>query len=69
MSERLRFSKSRWFFILGLIVAVPVAGYYGFQAWDYYSTRVTTDNAYVQADMAQITPRVQGTMAEVLVKG
>jgi membrane fusion protein, multidrug efflux system len=68
MSERLRFSKGRWFFILGLIVAVPVAGYYGFQAWAYYATHVTTDNAYVQADMAQITPRVQGTVAEVLVK-
>jgi membrane fusion protein (multidrug efflux system) len=67
MSEQSRFSKKKLFFILFLIIAVPLGGYYGFKTWVHYSTHVSTDNAYVQADMAQITPRLQGTVTEVLV--
>src|SRR5712691_7063669 len=67
MNERLRFSKRGVFLVLFLILAVPAGGYYGIKAWTHYATHVTTDNAYVQADMAQITPRLQGTVAEVLV--
>jgi len=67
MKERLRFSKRGVFLVLFLILAVPAGGYYGFQAWVHYATYVSTDNAYVQAGMAQITPRLQGTVTEVLV--
>jgi membrane fusion protein (multidrug efflux system) len=50
-----------------LLLAVPLGGYYGLAAWKHYTTHVSTDNAYVQADTAQITPRVPGTVTEVLV--
>lgn len=67
MKEKLRFSKKGWFLLILFVSLLPVGGYYGFRAWAYYSTHVTTDNAYVQADVAQITPRIPGTVAEVLV--
>jgi membrane fusion protein (multidrug efflux system) len=51
-----------------LLIGLPVGGYYGVVAWRYAATHVSTDNAYVQADMAQITPRVHGTVTEVLVQ-
>jgi membrane fusion protein (multidrug efflux system) len=66
-AEQPRSAKKKWFVSLLLLTALPVGGYYGFAAWDYYATHVSTDNAYVQADMAQITPRVHGTVTEVLV--
>lgn len=67
MTERWRISKKGLVSLLLLLVALPAAGYYGVKAWSHYSTHVTTDNAYVHADMAQITPRLQGTVTEVLV--
>lgn len=68
MDEQPRFShKRKLVFILFLVVAIPLGGYYGFKMWAHYSTHVSTDNAYVQADAAQITPRLQGAVAEVLV--
>ncbi|MBI3304453.1 MAG: HlyD family secretion protein, partial [Deltaproteobacteria bacterium] len=68
MTERLRFSKRSWFLMIFCILVFPIGGYYGIRAWAYYSTHVTTDNAYVEADMAQVTPRIPGVVAEVLVK-
>lgn len=68
MKEKLRFSKKGWFLAILFVLLLPVGGYYGFRAWAYYSTYVTTDNAYVEGDVAQITPRIPGTVAEVLVK-
>src|ERR671925_2166845 len=62
-----RSAKKKWLVALLLLIGLPAGGYYGFAAWKHYSTHVSTDNAYVQADMAQITPRVQGTVTEVLV--
>jgi membrane fusion protein (multidrug efflux system) len=50
-----------------LLIGLPVGGYYGFVAWKHAATHVSTDNAYVQADMAQITPRVHGTVTDVFV--
>jgi membrane fusion protein (multidrug efflux system) len=70
MDEQPRFptNKKKLFIILSLLITVPAGGYYGFKAWRYYAMHVWTDNAYVQADVAQITPRLQGTVAEVLVQ-
>lgn len=68
MDEQPRSShKKKLLFIVFLIIAVPLGGYYGFKMWVHYSIHVSTDNAYVQADAAQITPRLQGTVAAVLV--
>jgi membrane fusion protein (multidrug efflux system) len=66
--EKLRFSKKGWFLVIVCVLVLPLAGYYGVKAWRYYSTHVTTDNAYVDVTVAQITPRVSGAVAEVLVE-
>lgn len=60
-------AKKKWLVVLLLLIGLPVGGYYGLAAWKHSTTHVSTDNAYVQADMAQITPRVPGTVSEVLV--
>ncbi len=65
--EQPRSAKKKWLVALLLLIGLPVGGYYGFAAWKHAATHVSTDNAYVQADMAQITPRVQGTVTAVLV--
>lgn len=68
MSGKLRFSKKGWFLVIFCVLVLPLAGYSGVKAWRYYSTHVTTDNAYVDVMVAQITPRVSGAVAEVLVE-
>ncbi|MBI3796294.1 MAG: HlyD family secretion protein [Deltaproteobacteria bacterium] len=68
MSELQRFGRQRWLLLFVLLLAVPGGGYYGFRAWSYYSSHVTTDNAYVHADVAQITPRIAGTVEAILAK-
>lgn len=65
--EQPRSTKKKWVGLLLLLIGLPVAGYYGVAAWKHATTHVATDNAYVQADMAQITPRVEGTVTEVPV--
>jgi membrane fusion protein (multidrug efflux system) len=62
-----RSAKKKWLVALLLLIGLPVGGYYGFAAWKHAATHVSTDNAYVQADMAQITPRVHGTVTDVLI--
>jgi membrane fusion protein, multidrug efflux system len=65
--EQPRSAKKKWLVALLLLIGLPVGGYYGFAVWQHAATHVSTDNAYVQADMAQITPRVHGTVIDVLV--
>lgn len=67
-AEQPRSAKKKWLMYLLLLIALPLGGYYGVAVWKHYTTHVSTDNAYVQADMAQITPRVNGTVTEVLVQ-
>ena len=50
-------------FAAGLLLAG--GGYYGYEA--LHAGHVTTDNAYVGADIAQVTPLVAGHVARVLV--
>ncbi|MGE0821607.1 MAG: efflux RND transporter periplasmic adaptor subunit [Candidatus Binatia bacterium] len=68
MAKQSRISKKKLFFMFFLIIGLPLGGYYGIKAWQHYSMYVSTDNAYVQADIAQITPRLQGTVTGVLVQ-
>ena len=59
-------SRGRLFALLGLGVAACGAGYY---AYDHFvlSRHVVTDNAYVGADVAPVTPHIAAPVAEVLV--
>jgi len=61
-------SKKKLILVLVVCLVLPLGGYYGKRFWDYYSTHVSTDNAYVGVTMAQITSRIPGAVAEVLVK-
>ncbi|TNC72012.1 HlyD family secretion protein [Rubellimicrobium roseum] len=56
--------------VLGLIALAVLggAGYEGRQWWTEDRFLVETEDAYVQADIALISSRVQGYVAEVLVK-
>lgn len=53
----------RWLIIF-LFLAVVGAGIYW---WLFMRNRVTTDNAYVKADTAEISSRIPGTVLHVLV--
>lgn len=59
-------SRGKLFGLLALGVAVAGGGY---AAYDHYvlSRHVVTDNAYVGADVAQVTPNIAAPVAEVLV--
>jgi membrane fusion protein (multidrug efflux system) len=50
---------------LALTVAALGGGYYAYDTL-YLSKHATTDNAYVGADLAQVTPLVSGPVREVL---
>ncbi|MES2255868.1 MAG: HlyD family secretion protein [Pseudomonadota bacterium] len=66
-SEKRMRRRSIVFMALGgaiVLVALAVGGWY-FLVGQYY---VSTDNAYVMATTAQITPRIDGTIASVPVR-
>jgi membrane fusion protein, multidrug efflux system len=64
--DELRARRKRWF---GYFAIVLIAGaiLWGIYYWLAEAGRVSTDNAYVGADTAQITPLVAGPVAEVRV--
>lgn len=63
-----RFSKKKLILFVILAIAVPFGAYYGKKLWDYHAVHVSTENAYVGVSMAQITSRISGAVAEVLVR-
>ncbi len=60
-------TRRKWFVRLAIIVAV---GAIGWGLWYFIVGRnyVSTDNAYVNAEMAQVTPLISGQAIEVRVK-
>jgi membrane fusion protein (multidrug efflux system) len=62
--------KRRWrtvlFGIAGLL-ALAAATYAAWEYWTEWQYEVSTDDAYVQADVVAISPQVAGHIAEVLV--
>jgi len=59
-------ARKRGLSIVGLTVLVGLMGYMGYQ-WLVGSRVEVTDNAYVNADVVQITPLVGGTVRAVHV--
>ena len=58
--------KGHWIWIVlgGVIVAVLIFGYW----WFFMRGRVATDDAYVKADIASISSRIQGSVIQVQVE-
>jgi membrane fusion protein (multidrug efflux system) len=51
----------------GLVMSLLVAGYGGWCWWDYASSWVATDNAYVSGHVHTVSARIAGTVSEVPV--
>ena len=49
-------------------MAAIVLGAGGYKWWQYSHTWISTDNAYVTGHVHQISPRIAGTVSEVLVR-
>jgi len=58
--------RKKWFIIFGLVAAKLALLWFGYN-WLHNAGRIETDNAYVGADTAAITPLVSGSVAQVLV--
>ncbi len=54
--------------IVLVVVALVAAGVVGVRWWRFYQTHVSTDDAYVRADIAQVTARVPGAIVELAVQ-
>jgi membrane fusion protein (multidrug efflux system) len=54
--------------MLGALVAIGVAGWYGFQWWQAGRFLVSTDDAYVGGNVTPLAPRVAGHIDEILVE-
>jgi len=67
VSQSRKAARKRWLKVLA--AALVVIGL-GWGAWYFLVARnfVTTDNAYVHAQMAQVTPLIAGSATQVLVK-
>jgi membrane fusion protein, multidrug efflux system len=62
---------SRWrrLLLIALVaVGLVVVGVVGVRWWRFYQTHVSTDDAYVRADVAQVTARISGTIVELAVE-
>lgn len=59
--------KARRVAIIAIILLV-IVGLVWFVWWFLHRDKVSTDDAYVRADIAQIAPRVTGTVAKVFVR-
>lgn len=54
--------------IVLVVVALVAATVVGVRWWRFYQTHVSTDDAYVRADIAQVTARVPGTIVDLAVQ-
>ena len=54
--------------MLGAVIAIGVAGWYGFQWWQAGRFLVSTDDAYVGGNVTPLAPRVAGHIDEILVE-
>ena len=56
------------FILISLLgVAVVFAGVFGYRAWKFSSSHVSTDDAYVTTDVIPVSSRVNGNVAQICV--
>lgn len=60
--------RRQLFTILAIVVVLGIGGWFAWH-WITQTGRISTDNAYVGADTAQVTPLVAGNVKEVRVSG
>jgi membrane fusion protein (multidrug efflux system) len=61
--------RTRRTLILGVgLIILGLGTYFGLSWWQYHLAHVSTDDAYVDADVALVTPRVAGTVIELPVE-
>jgi membrane fusion protein (multidrug efflux system) len=53
-----------WIILLGILGAAALGGYW----WFFLRNQVSTDDAYIHADIAQISSRIDGRVLQVLVE-
>ena len=58
----------RGFWVLGLLLVVLCGGLFGIHYWRLALQRISTDDAYLTADITQIAPQVSGTVTRVYVQ-
>lgn len=61
-------SRNRWIGITVAIVVTLAASAFGYEWWRAQRYLVSTDDAYVQADVSLVTPRIPGTVVEIPVQ-
>jgi membrane fusion protein (multidrug efflux system) len=54
--------------LIGLLAALVVAGWYGLDWWREGRFLISTDDAYVKADIAVIAPKVSGYVAAIVAR-
>ena len=59
-------SKKRWLKIIGIVVVVLVA-IFGFRAWNHARHYVSTDDAFLDAQVVRISPQIAGTIQSLAV--
>ena len=62
--------KKKRSFVMPVIALALLAGagYYGYKYWTDYRFMISTDDAYIQGDIATIAPKVSGYVAKVEVQ-
>lgn len=61
-------AKSKTRFIVGALVILVVAGFFGVRCFKYAASHVSTDDAALASDVIQISPQVSGMVERVLVR-
>ncbi|MEZ2329162.1 HlyD family secretion protein [Mesorhizobium sp. RCC_202] len=61
-------SRRKPLLMLGALIAIGVAGWYGVQWWQFGRFLVSTDDAYVGGNVTPLAPRVAGHIDQILVE-
>ncbi|KKQ78441.1 MAG: Secretion protein HlyD family protein [Parcubacteria group bacterium GW2011_GWC2_38_7] len=61
-------NRNRLTGIILFLIILTIGGFAGYYYWNYLSTHITTDDAYVRGHIYMISSRVKGTVREIYVK-